>query len=148
MGVRSAEVARILLTLPDPVFARLRLEGEVAEAVSRARAIKAPGARRREERRLAGVLRAHDVDEVEAAIKGSGQTDRQEAARFQRAERWRARLVDDGDVAIEALLVEVPGIDAAVVAALVDDARHERDTGAPRGAARKLFRFVRDACDE
>lgn len=87
-GNRSARVARALLELRQPVIDALKLNDDIRSAIDRARAVKAKGARRREERRLAGVLRDTDLADVEAqlhAFAESGQADVRKAMHERRS---------------------------------------------------------------
>jgi ribosome-associated protein len=141
-GERSASAAHTLMQLPENLLDGLGLDEDVREAVDHARAITAHGARRREERRLAGVLRGVDADDLEtrlATVQEGGRTD---ARQFQLAETWRARLIEEGARAAEAFLGAFAGADRAELLKLVEAAQRERTTGKPRGAARALFRLV------
>jgi ribosome-associated protein len=64
---------------------------------------------------------------------------------FHALERWRDRLIAEGDDAMGALLGEHPDLDRQQLRTLIRGARKERDTGKPAGAAKKLFRYLRDA---
>lgn len=146
VGQRSQKLARELMNLLDAKLAEVRLDDVVREEVEASRRHTAPAARRREERRLGGVLREFDMDDIEAALHEATADQRAEAARFKRTERWRTRLVEDDDGAA-ALATElgVP-LDEAFVQA-IDDARHERATGRPKGAGKKLFKLLRGLLD-
>ena len=61
------------------------------------------------------------------------------------AERWRDRLVEEGDPGLDALLDEHPDLERHALRQLQRDAARERATGRPAGAGRKLFRALRDA---
>ena len=140
-GDRSARLANVLMKLPAPALKKLTLEDEVRDAIERARAITAHIARRRAERTLAGDLRRFGVDlvELDKALATLGD-DNTNVAQFHLAERWRARLIEEGMAAAAAF----PGGADDELPRLVDAARRERDTGRPPGAARALFRHVVD----
>jgi ribosome-associated protein len=141
-GERSARAAHALMQLPEAEVDRLDLDRDLREAVDRARAVSPRVARRREERRLAGVLRDGDLDELEARLASLQAQTRADARQFQRAEAWRARLIDEGAAATEAFLAEHGGLDRTRWAELIAAARRERDRGKPRGARKALFREV------
>ena len=77
-----------------------------------------------------------DVEAVRAAMQG----DTPEAAVHRRADRWRERLLEEGDAALAALVEEVPGADRQRLRALV-----RRAGGGAPGAARALFDALVDA---
>jgi len=59
-------------------------------------------------------------------------------------ERWRDRLIEEGDSALQLLFdnQEIP--DRQHLRRLCRDAIRENESGRPAGAARKLFRYLRD----
>jgi len=126
------------MKLPASALAKLGLDEEVREAVDGARAITAQNARRRAERALAGDLRRHDLDDLASRLAKLDATDTDERARFETAERWRTRLIEEGSVAA----AEFPGGPQEPLPQLIAQARRERTTGKPPGAARALFRHL------
>lgn len=137
-GDRSARLAAALMKLPAAAVPKLGLDDDLREAVDRARSVSSPIARRRAERALAGDLRHAGLDEVErrlAAVQAAGAA---ASHLFKQAERWRARLLDEGLAAAG----DLPGGAAPPLGDLIERARRERDTGRPPGAARALFRHL------
>lgn len=143
IGDRSQKLAQELMSLNDAALASVPLEDHVRDAVEAARKVTSNIARRREQRRLGGVLRDYDLDAIDEALAAERDASADEAKAFKRSERWRADLLEDDD-ALDRFVAQT-AVDRAELAGLIDDARHERSTGAPRGAQRTLFRAVRDA---
>lgn len=137
-GDRSARIARELMSWKDAVLAKLELADELRDELARARAVTSPIARRRAERALAGALRGADLDELEAYMINVQAKGNAEPRLFHAAEAWRARLIEEGSAAA----AEFPGGYVEPLPALIQNARRERDTGKPPGAARALFRHV------
>lgn len=137
-GERSSRLAAALMKLPDAALAKLVLDDDLREAVERARRVTAHGARRRAERTLAGELRRFELGEVEAALDELRGAKQAGARQLHLVEEWRARLIEGGIAAAEAL----PGGPDDELARLVEAAQRERATGLPRGAARALFRHL------
>ena len=135
-GERSARIARELLGWKDAAIAKLELPEDVREELDAARAIASPIARRRAERTLAGALRNADLDEIEGYMISVQATGNAEPRLFHEAEHWRAKLIAEGEGA------GFVGGYAEPLPTLVANARRERDTGKPPGAARALFRHV------
>lgn len=142
-GERSALLARKLLSLPDAELEHLTLPDAVVEELEEARRIRSQGALRRQERRLAQVLRDDDLEAVEAVLEARQRERAEQAQRFQRVEHWRERLLSSAEAEAELLHV-APDIPAAELHALVEAARQERDRGRPKGAGRVLFRRLRE----
>lgn len=137
-GDRSARLASTLMKLAAPKLAKLSLDDDLREAVDRARAVPSHIARRRAERTLAGELRRHDLEALDEELAKVEQGTGADVRQFHEAERWRARLIEEGTSA----LGEFPGGGDDRFPSLIEAARRERDTGLPRGAARQLFRHV------
>lgn len=143
----ATELAQKLIDLTDLAFAQLTLDEEFGEAVRRTRAMRSDGGQRRTIRALAGMLRLRDRRPLQAAFMRLEAGKGVEAARFQAWERWRDRLLADGDPALDALLVEFPAADRQNLRNLLRQARKERETEKPGRAFRELFRALR-ALDE
>jgi len=137
-GDRSARLANTLMKLAAAKLAKLPLDEELREVVDRARAIPSNIARRRAERSLAGELRRYDLADIDDQLAQLEQGAGAEVRQLHEAEKWRARLIEEGIAA----LAEFPGGSDDRLPALIEAARRERATGLPRGAARQLFRHV------
>lgn len=135
-GERSARIARELMAWKDSALAKLELPEDVREELAAARSISSPIARRRAERTVAGALRHADLDEIEAYMIDIQAKGNAEPRLFHEAEHWRAKLIAEGEGA------GFPGGYDEPLPTLVANARRERDTGKPPGAARALFRHV------
>lgn len=136
-GEGSARLAKALMELPESALGKLGLDEDLRAAVDRARAVTAHGARRRAERTLAGELRRAELGDLEERMTSAQAGGGAEVRLFHLAERWRARLLEGS-----AAVAEVPGGDPQALEVLLEQARRERDTGRPPGAARALFRHI------
>ena len=137
-GDRSASLARTLMQVPDTTISKLELDEDLLDELNAARRITSQIARRRAERSLAGALRAVDLLELQQKLDNVQETGSSEPRLFHAAEKWRARLIEEGLAAA----AEFPGGAADPLPQLIQNARRERDTGKPPGAARALFRHV------
>jgi ribosome-associated protein len=138
-GDESADLASALMKLAPTAVAKLDLPDDLREAVDRARAVTAHVARRRAERTLAGELRRSiELDELRRRLTNVQQRGAAEPRLFHLAERWRARLLDEGLGAA----AELPGGPADPLPQLLEAALKEKATGKPPGAARALFRHI------
>lgn len=138
-GDRSARLANALMKVAPSVLDKLELDEDLREVVDQARAIPSLNARRRAERTVAGALRRVDLIELQkklATIEETGTAIDTQV--FHLAEQWRARLIEEGLAAAETF----PGGAADPLPTLIANARRERETGKPPGAARALFRHV------
>ena len=126
------------MNLKDAQLAKLDVDDELREEIVIARRVTSHIARRRAERTLAGELRHVDLAVLEDKLDKLEQGDAGDVRQFHEAERWRARLIEEGIAAA----AEFPGGPDDELPRLIDAAQRERDTGRPPGAARALFRYV------
>ena len=126
------------MEMSDAVFAKLDLDEELRDEIEEARRVTSAIARRRAERTLAGVLRGVDIADVQQRMANVEATGSADPRLFHAAEKWRARLIEEGSAAA----AEFPGGYVDPLPQLIQNARRERDTGKPPGAARALFRHV------
>ena len=137
-GDRSARVAHQLMDLAETSLAKLDLDEELREEIDRARKVTQQIARRRAERTLAGYLRGIDIADLQQRMANVEATGSSDPRIFHAAEKWRARLLEEGSAAAE----QFPGGNVDPLPQLLQNARRERDTGKPPGAQRALFRHV------
>ena len=96
---------------------------------------------------LAKQMRREDdevLDAIRDALDAGGEAARQETALLHRIERWRDRLLDEGDAALGELLDEHPQADRQKLRQLVRNALDERARSKPPRAFRELFRELRE----
>lgn len=144
-------LAERLLELPAAAREKLALGDAVLREVEVALSIHAHVARKRQIQFLAKQLRRDEdsLAKVRSAVDANADARRREAAGLHRIERWRDRLVAEGDAAISDLLVEFPdaGLDRQQLRTLARQAAAEHAKGKPPAAARQLFRLLREAMD-
>jgi ribosome-associated protein len=144
------KLAETLAALSDAELSRMPLADDVRDEVVRTRAVTSHIARKRATQFLAKQLRKLDESDI-APIRAALEHDRvkahHETAALHRVETWRARLIDEGDAALDALLALHPSADRQHLRQLSRNARAERDRGKPLHAYRELFRALRELFD-
>ena len=128
-------------------LAALPITDEAVEGLLDLRRLEAMSARsglRRKRLEVAGLLRRGDVDALrETLSERSSESPREQA--FQRVERWRTRLIEEGDSALDIFLDEHPEGDRNHLRQLVRQARKDRVKSEERAAKsyRSLFQALR-----
>jgi ribosome-associated protein len=140
------EAARRLLALSPSELTGLGLGAATLAAVAETARIKDRRAMPRHIKRVANLLEREDLGAIEALLASHQAMDQAAAARHHRVERWRERLLAEGDTALAELLDLSPGADGQALRQLVRTAQRDRDAGRPDGP-RKLFRALRAVLD-
>ena len=141
-GRRSTEASHTLMMMPEMALRHLDLEEGLRDAFLRARELPNMGARRREERRLAGVLRQCDLGEIEQLLSRQEQAGRADAHLFKQVEAWRTRLIEGGEPALEEFHRQHPVQEQRILDKMAHEARREILHGKPKGAKKALFRHI------
>jgi ribosome-associated protein len=133
-----------MVDLPDEKLARLPLPDRLHEAIVECRRITSHGALRRQHQYLGRLMRGTEVDPIREALAILEREAEGRTRHFHLLERWRDRLISEGDDALDALLAEHPRLERAPIRRFVRDARREAARELPPRAARALFRHLRD----
>ncbi|MBV1859738.1 MAG: DUF615 domain-containing protein, partial [Nannocystaceae bacterium] len=149
-GVRQvaafAQLTKDIFELAESKRAKLGLDPEVAAAFTACQSIK-KGAKIRELRRISTMLRRFDGAELRVCVDDVKNKDRATTERAKSYERWRDRLLEEGDAALSELIGTYPNADRQLLRQLMRSARGDRTQGKSRQAFRNLLREVR-ALDE
>jgi ribosome-associated protein len=138
------ELGEALIKMSPAERARVPLPEAIDAAIELAQRITSHGAMRRQVQYLGKLLRETDAAPIRAAVEAIRHTGLQSAAHFQRLERWRDRLLAEGDPAISEFLEVFPAADRNQLRQLVRAATKESTDGAPPKSARALFRLLRE----
>lgn len=144
LEVRS--LAEKLVALPPAQLLRLPIPESLLPHIAETRRITSHIAHKRQLQYLAKQMRREDDETLEAirdALDEGGEAARREAAQLHLAERWRERLLDEGDAALADLLGEFPAADRQKLRQLVRNAHEEKAKNKPPRAFRELFREVK-----
>lgn len=140
-------LAQQLAELSDAQLETLPVPEHLLPHLHDTRRITAHVARKRQLAFVAKQMRREDDAVLEAirdAMRKDGEAARQQTALLHRAERWRDRLLDEGDPAMAELVQAHPDADVQQLRQLVRNAALERSRGKPPRSYRSLFRVLRD----
>lgn len=139
-------LAERLVALPRAQLEALDFGEATWAAIDETARIKDQRALRRHYKRIAKLLAREDLDAAEGILQRKEEQERAAAARHHQVERWRERLIVEGDDAMAELLALCPGADRPQLRALVRAAQRDTERGRPE-APRKLFRFLRETLE-
>ncbi|MFC3283566.1 ribosome biogenesis factor YjgA [Litchfieldella rifensis] len=133
-----------IIALSEAERARLPLSDDMRFAVEETGRIRSHEGRRRHMQYVGKLMRREDTEAIQAAFEAFEQEKLRRDHAFHRLEKWRERLIDEGDEALEAFIAEFPDVDRQTLRQLIRNAKSERKRGKPPANARKLFRLIRD----
>jgi len=138
------DLAAELVNMSKSKLAAIPLDEDIREAIALGQSIKAHGGRKRQILYIGKLLRGIDAEPIKEAIAKLDQTDAASVAHLHRLERWRERLLTEGNDALTQLLSEVPGADSQRLRQLIRNAQQEHAAGKPPKSSRELFRYLRE----
>ncbi len=154
LGPSKSEIKREMLALQalgerlvgmgPKEWPKFPLTPELADALDESRRIKSHVAMRRHIRRVGKLLRQADLVGIQALFEQIDNRHLADNRRFHSLERWRTRLVEEGDSAVEELIQECPFADRQHLRQLIRQAQKEQAEDRPQAASRKIFKYLRD----
>jgi len=130
-----------LIELPAAALAEAPIPDRLREAVELARRLTKHGALRRQRQYIGKLMREIEPEALEAFLARRADLAQRERRRFHALERWRDRILKEGDAAIDAC-VHALGADAARLRKLAAAARGPLDEARSKQAGRALFRYL------
>ena len=135
------ELGEQLIGLAPEQLSAIDMDDTLLGAVLDAQTIKSHGAMRRQKQLIGKLMRGTDAEPIREALEQFSRQGRLEKAVFRRAERWRDRLVNEGEPALQAYTAETGAIDNAVATLLDELYSTDRDAH-KRRIRRQLFRTI------
>ncbi|WP_447955735.1 ribosome biogenesis factor YjgA [Vreelandella sp. EE7] len=133
-----------LIAMKPAERARFPLSDDLLAAIEETTRIRSHEGRRRHMQYVGKLVRKEDLEAIHAVFDAIEAEKNQRDHAFHRLEKWRDRLIDEGDPAVDRFLAEHPDADRQAIRQLVRNARKERDQEKPPVSARKLFKHLRE----
>jgi len=132
------ELAAELVAQRSDDLERIPLSSHTLEAIRQAQTITRHGAKRRQMMYISKLLRAVEPEPIRAALDAES-----EGVAFAALERWRDRILAEGDAAISTFLEEHPEGDRQQIRQQARVAAKAGDKGVK--ARKQLFQLLREA---
>lgn len=126
------------------LFEKIELPDKLRAALLECRSIKAHKARRRQLQYIGKLMRNIDVTPIQLLLAEFKRGGKVATEKLHHIERWRERLLTEGDEAFNELLQLHPEAKARYVQQLIVSALKEADQQQPPRAARLLFKYLRE----
>jgi ribosome-associated protein len=140
------DIGEILVELSAAQLAKIPLESSLAEAIATARALKSHEAKRRQMQYIGKLMRNVDIQPIAEALDKIQLKDQRSKAAFHQIERWRDRLIAEGDALLQEFLQQYPQADSQHLRQLIR--KSQKETAQATGADTALFRYLRDIIEE
>jgi ribosome-associated protein len=134
-----------LTRLSQAELDHLELSDRLREAIDVSQKLKVR-ARGRQNRLIGQLLRAEDHETIRGRMELQGDRDRDRSRRAGVAEKWRDRLLEEGDSAVETLIEQYPLADRQRLRLLVRNASKNPDSRQANRARIELLRAIRTLC--
>ncbi len=142
------DLGKRLSTLPAEHLARIPLDEQMHEAIALAKRIhNKRSALKRHYQFIGKLLRARDPEPIVAALAEIDHESQQSIQLHHRAERWRDRIVDEGNEAIDALIDETGRADRQKLRQLWRNHNSARSDAKRIQHARLIYKEIKQAFD-
>ena len=131
------KMGEILVELPEAQLKKIPLENPLLDAIITARSLKSHEARRRQLQYIGKLMRNIDAEPIQTALEKVQNKNQQSKAQFHQIERWRDRLIAEGDMALQKFLEQYPEADRQRLRQLM---RNAQET--------ELFRYLRELVEK
>lgn len=138
------DLGEALLRFAPADLARAGIPDALCDAIAAMQQMRERGARKRQLQYIGKLMRNIDPEPARAALDRLTSTSTQDKALLHRVERWRERLLEEGDEALAELVEQCAGVDRQHLRNLVRQARQERLSDKPPTSSRALFRYLRE----
>jgi ribosome-associated protein len=137
------ELGEKLVALSADQLGQMDLPTTLADALSQAQSIKKHGAKKRQLQYVGRLMRDVDADDIQNQLDKLTRQSVESINQLHKIEKWRERLISDGDAALTEFLTEYPTVDRQQLRTLVRSAIQEREKGKPPKFFRKIFQFIK-----
>ena len=137
-----------MLELSHEQLDSLQISDTLRRAIDESVRIRQNEAKRRHLQYIGKIIRQEpDPDALQAAITAFSAGSVEHTRRHHLAERWRDRIITEGDSIVGEFLSHCPDADIQHLRNLARNARNEVQKPQSAGHGRKLFRYLRECID-
>lgn len=137
------ELGKKLVQLDKGSLAKIPLPDDLLDAVNNAKKMRQHGALKRQLQYIGKLMRKTDPEPIQAAYEVVTHHYRADTQQLHMLEKWRDRLLGEGDRALGELTDLHPDADRQHLRQLMRSAKREHEQNRPPRAARELFRYLK-----
>ncbi len=135
----------LLTKLPAAQLDSMGLPENLRSALADYQRFTSRAAKKRQLLYIGRVMRNIDPEPIKQAHQRLLNQDHKVNAHFHRLEKWRDRLLNEGDSALTELIDEAPGVDAQQLRQMIRNAQREASKNSPPKSARAIFQYLKEA---
>lgn len=133
-----------LLTLSDKQLKEIDLPDNLVEAIELAKSIKARGGLKRQLQYIGKLMRNIDVEPIETYFAKLDNRHHDANKVFHQLERWRERILTEGDSVLTELKAEFPDVDLQHLRQLIRNANNTKNEKTSVRAKREIFQYLKE----
>lgn len=137
-----------LVKLTHNQLQKVPLPSTLLDAVAEAQKITSHGAHKRQLQYIGRLMRDIDVGPIIQQLEAFKQQSSRTNRHFHALEKWRERLINEGDEAVTELITIHPTLDVQHLRQLIRKARKEKLSNATPRAAREIFQLLRENLED
>ena len=138
------ELAKQLVELHDSVWVSFKLSNDMLEELRAFKNIQQHGAKKRQLKRVAKLLRSEDVSAAQHAVENAKKQYADVNAAFHKVEMWRDKLISGSKKDVADFLNDYPLANPQVLNQLVRNAKQELAKAKPLKSSKLLFKLLRE----
>jgi len=138
------DLTRKMVEISEARWSEFALPDDIIDELHQLKDMNQFGARKRQMKRIAKLLRHIDVSVAKQVVDTAGFEHRASSAAFHRVELWRDRLIAEGGDTLTEFLNQNPCDDVQYLSQLIRNAKQELAKGKTSKSSKLLFKFLRD----
>jgi len=138
------DLAKALEKLPESLWQSLALSRDMLEELLLLKNMPQHGAKKRQLKRVAKLLREENVDVAQRAVESIKSEDRESSMAFHKIEQWRDKLIVGDRGVLTSFLQQYPMANAQSINQLVRNAKQEEKQGKALKSSKLLFKLIRE----
>jgi len=132
-----------LIKLRAAQLDKLDLPERLRQAIDNAQQIRSRSALRRQRQYIGRIMREQEGEDITQRLTKLLHPHVEETAYFHKLERWRDRLISEGDLAIDDLVAKHPSADRKILRQHVRNTKKEQEKSLPPKASHNLFKYLK-----
>jgi len=137
------ELGKQLAALDAVTLGKMALPHKLFQALVDVQSMKY-GAEKRQFKLICKILRQINTESLQKTIDELAERKEHQDKNFHRIERWRDRLIEEGQTAITEFMAKYPQAGASEIRQLVRNANKELQQNKPHKSSKALFRLLRN----